>query len=284
MPKESLPPTEPELWRGIEKEVGWKASPAIRQLPERLGLVDHALRNPDPARRASARNRIVEILEGIRQVQESEGTVVDVEPDPRDPRWALLGELSAKGGIPLWQPPRFRRGTRWSDTRTAYGLKSDTPTVELRFDYRMSLAEVQRLLRRRWPSLVRSKGMLRSSQRIKPGAAELVRLVCLDMPSASWPKRWQEWRRRGHQEYKDHDSLRNRFHQLEEQLTGQRHGLAAFYMPIARRPISEVYRAASDLPLADGSIRPADPEAVEWARIYDDRAVERLKRQLDDPD
>ncbi len=166
-----------------------------------------------------------------------------VEP-ARDARWDLLADLHAAGrpDAERWSPIRISRNRMLH--LDLEGLPS-WQTVRVEFDHRLSYSALADGLKRAWP-LLRKERTLRRTRHLEDRQIGLVRHVCLDGHIGdSWPERFKEWNRRWRRrhpnwEFPDRRAFRVAFHRAERQLTGDKYGLAKYYMPAARLSSKEL--------------------------------------------
>lgn len=274
--------TEAELWRDVEEKLGSKLSRPERRLAKARGRVSSFLVADDDAGRGDARDDLVEDVRALRSAGlTSEAHVFPHEP-PDDRRWALLADLdqAAHGGRDAW-PPLVVETSRDVGFYVGDGPPSLRREVRAAFDNRVSLRQFEKGMREIWSDL-RQLGLVRQTRPLGDRKLALLRFVCLTASvDASWSERRQAWNEAHPDwEFQDNRALTTAVHDAEKSLTGERHGLAWFYDPIARLSRDELISLADQGNAAAIRIRRRREDAG-WASIKAESAFDVQVRPRD---
>lgn len=193
----------------------------------------------------------VHAITSLRQVGLSSsgpGPLVELNPGDDD-RWSLLKDLDslANQGPSKWSPISART-TRPVGFNVSGGRAPERRVLELSIDHQMSFRALSAALRAAWPTLY-ANGMVRRSRPLGERSITLARHVCIRSSPGTTSKEWliswnRKWRNRPDWRYKDVRALVTALHRAEAELTGDRHGLAWFYDPLARLTAEELNQLA----------------------------------------
>lgn len=216
----------------MAQRVGSPVPSTWKDFAERQGWVAAAIGDGPRQERDAAFEQIVTAIEnlvatGVGEASADAGIQADLEDDHR---WRFVSDLKLAWdpGLPVWHPLVATQAERF-DTSDPLGDKR----IPLSLDSRLSLRALIAELRQLWPKLL-DRELVRRTRLLGDRTLGLLHFVCLKAPidassrerSNAWNEAHPEWR------YTDVRAFTTAFHRGEEQLTGRKRGLAAFYDPV----------------------------------------------------
>ncbi|MHB8804605.1 MAG: hypothetical protein ACYC7C_05135 [Coriobacteriia bacterium] len=225
-----MPTTSNHFYTELETYLDWKLPAEYRSFVAARGYEGDYRDALD----ATERQQVVEDAAGFVQDLRKFALVVaaPVSSD-KDGQTSLLHLLAATAEA------RGLEGTgvvRPAEIRLEIGdlMPARRDRLMILLDRRSSLQDAIAALRDMWPQLI-TRGWVRRTRPLGARKQRVVKLVCVDMPDASWRERLEAWNTAFPAEsYRSVQALNSDFRRGETAVSGEPYGLEEYYEPAAR--------------------------------------------------